>query len=103
MFPFSRNRSSSRKHASCSGGIGFVFEEDFADYGSHTNAIGAEKCTDFLEQYLIEHYEFQDKRGDDRYDSWNHAYILWQEDMETARKTIRERIVNEDYAIIEEE
>ena len=28
--------------------IGIVFEEDFADYGSHTNAVGAEKCTNFL-------------------------------------------------------
>lgn len=83
--------------------IGIVFEEDFADYGSHTNAVGAEKCTDFLEQYLTEHYGFQDKRGDSRYESWNQAYTSWQMDMETARKTIRERIANEDYAVIEEE
>lgn len=83
--------------------IGIIFEEDFADYGSHTNAVGAEKCTEFLKQYLIEHYDFQDKRGDDRYASWDKAYVSWQENMETARKTIRERIVNEDYAVIEEE
>lgn len=83
--------------------IGIIFEEDFADYGSHTNAVGAEKCTEFLKQYLIEHYEFQDKRGDDRYASWDKAYVSWQENMETARETIRERIVNEDYAVIEEE
>ena len=83
--------------------IGIIFEEDFADYGSHTNAIGAEKCTDFLRQYLTEHYGFQDKRGDSRYASWDQAYTLWQKDMETARETIRERIANEDYAVIEEE
>lgn len=83
--------------------IGIVFEEDYADYGSHTNAIGAEKCTEFLKQYLTQHYDFADKRGDGRYESWNEAYTLWQEEMETARAIIRERIVNEDYAVIEEE
>ena len=69
----------------------------------HTNAVGAEKCTAFLEQYLTEHYVFEDKRQDGRYESWNEAYTLWQEDMEIARETIRERIANEDYAVIEEE
>ncbi len=83
--------------------IGIVFEEDFADYGSHTNAVGAEKCTDFLARYLQEHYAFEDKRGDADYASWDEAYLLWQKDMETARETIRERIANEDYAVIEEE
>ena len=38
--------------------IGIIFEEDFADYGSHTNAVGAEKCTDFLKEYLLIHYDF---------------------------------------------
>lgn len=83
--------------------IGIIFEEDFADYGSHTNAVGAEKCTDFLEQYLTEHYSFRDKREDSTYASWNEAYAVWREEMETARETIRERIANEDYAVIEEE
>lgn len=80
--------------------IGIIFEEDFADYGSHTNAIGAEKCTDFLREYLQEHYDFTDKRGDAAYASWNEAYLLWQEEIETARGKIRERIDNEDYAVL---
>ncbi|MDE6846243.1 MAG: SGNH/GDSL hydrolase family protein [Lachnospiraceae bacterium] len=83
--------------------IGIIFEEDFADYGSHTNAIGAEKCTDFLRDYLSEHYEFTDKRGDASYASWDESYALWKSEMETARETIRERIENEEYAVIEEE
>lgn len=78
--------------------IGIVFEEDFADYGSHTNAVGAEKCTDFLENYLLEHYEFTDKRGDAVYVSWDQAYQDWQAEMETARETIRQHILNQDYA-----
>lgn len=84
--------------------IGIVFEEDFADYGSHTNAVGAEKCTDFLRGYLLEHYEFTDRRGDTDYRSWDEAYELWKGEMESARKTIQERIANEDYAeILEDE
>lgn len=82
---------------------GIIFEEDFADYGSHTNAVGAEKCTDFLRGYLLEHYEFTDKRGDAEYASWDKSYGLWKSEMETARETIRERIENEEYAVIEEE
>lgn len=83
--------------------IGIVFEEDYADYGSHTNAVGAEKCTDFLEQYLLEHYRFTDKRGNFAYASWNQAYADWQTEMEEARETIHERILKEDYAEIGEE
>lgn len=82
--------------------IGIVFEEDFADYGSHTNAVGAEKCTEFLEEYLLEHYQFSDKRGDARYVSWDEAYELWQQKLKEAKSTIRERIINEDYAEREE-
>lgn len=83
--------------------IGIVFEEDYADYGSHTNAVGAEKCTDFLEQYLLEHYSFTDKRGNSAYASWDQAYADWQTEMEEARETIHERILKEDYAEIGEE
>lgn len=78
--------------------IGIVFEEDYADYGSHTNAVGAEKCTDFLEKYLIENYEFKDKRGERGYKSWDKSYELWLEGLDEAKKTIEERILNEDYA-----
>lgn len=80
--------------------IGIVFEEDYADYGSHTNAVGAEKCTDFLERYLLEHYSFADKRGDAAYASWDQSYLDWQAEMESARETIRERIAKEEYAEI---
>lgn len=83
--------------------LGLVFEEDYADYGSHTNAVGAEKCTDFLTKYLQEHYGFADKRGDKDYASWDEAYLLWQQMQREAVAVIRERIEKEDYAIIEEE
>ena len=79
--------------------IGIVFEEDYADYGSHTNVVGAEKCTNFLEKYLLENYEFKDKRGERGYESWDRAYGLWLEGLDEAKKTIEERILNEDYAV----
>lgn len=82
--------------------IGIVFEEDFADYGSHTNAVGAEKCTAFLEEYLLANYQFTDKRGDSRYASWDEAYALWKKETKQAEAVIAEHIMNEDYAVIEE-
>ena len=82
--------------------IGIVFEEDFADYASHTNAVGAEKCTAFLEEYLLANYQFTDKRGNDRYASWDKAYELWLDELEEASVVIAEHIANEDYAVIEE-
>ena len=82
--------------------IGIVFEEDFADYGSHTNAVGAEKCTDFLKEYLQVHYDFEDKRGDEAYTSWDESYLLWQREIGPMREKIRERLENEDYAVIAE-
>ena len=84
------------------GEIGIIFEEDFADYGSHTNAIGAEKCSGFLREYLQEHYEFADKRGQEEYRSWDAAYTLWMSRMEEAREIILDRIARQEYAQIEE-
>lgn len=78
--------------------IGIIFEEDFADYGSHTNAVGAEKCTNFLREYLLEHYGFSDKRGQDDYRDWDEAYELWKSEMEMARETIKDRIARGEYA-----
>lgn len=82
--------------------IGIIFEEDFADYGSHTNAIGAEKCSDFLRAYLQERYSFTDKRGQEKYRSWDAAYELWKLEMEEARETILDRIARGEYAQIED-
>ena len=81
--------------------IGIVFEEDFADYASHTNAVGADKCTAFLEEYLLANYQFTDKRGNSRYASWDKAYELWLAKLEEASAVIAEHIANEDYAEIE--
>lgn len=83
--------------------IGIVFEEDFADYASHTNVVGAGKCTTFLKNYLLENYSFEDKRGNSAYVSWDKAYEKWKTDAEAACAVVAERIASEDYAVIEGE
>ena len=50
--------------------IGLNWETDFIDYG-HTNYWGAQKVTDYLGEYLKNHYELPDHRGDDRYALWD--------------------------------
>ena len=40
----------------------------------HTNIHGALKFTDYLSKYLVEKYEFTDKRQDAAYESWNKSY-----------------------------
>ncbi len=78
--------------------IGLDFAEDFADYGSHTNAVGAEKVTSFFEQYLLDNYEFTDKRNSRGYESWDEAYELWLTEYSEAEATIMQNIANGNYA-----
>ena len=77
------------------------FQTDFYDYGGHANAIGAEKYTAFLGKYLSENYEFEDKRGQEGYEDWDESYELWTGEMEKAKATIRERIANQDFKVLE--
>lgn len=83
--------------------IGIDFATDFYDSGAHTNAMGAEKCTDFLGEYLIQNYEFEDKRGDEKYASWDESYEYWKVRHEEAINTIQYKIEHEEYDADEEE
>lgn len=87
--------------------IGLDFATDFSDYGGHTNALGAKKCTAFLSEYILEHYplpitsedaapEAQQKESGD--ESWDAAYEQWKAEYEEAEKTIAERIAAGDFA-----
>lgn len=78
--------------------IGMDFATDFSDYGGHTNALGAEKCTAFLGEYVKKHYELPDRRQETGYESWDASYEQWKTEMETARTVITERIRTRDYA-----
>lgn len=50
--------------------IGLDWDKDMIDYG-HTNYWGAQKVTACLGEYLKNHYELTDHRGDDRYALWD--------------------------------
>ena len=77
--------------------IGIDFATDFYDGGGHTNVLGAEKCTAFLEQYLTEHFVLPDKRGQEAYSSWNDAYGEWQMESAKAAEVIWEKIHSGNY------
>jgi len=50
--------------------IGLDWDKDMIDYG-HTNYWGAQKVTACLGEYLKNHYELPDHRGDARYALWD--------------------------------
>lgn len=84
--------------------IGLDFSRDFSDYGVHTNAVGAQKCTVFLGEYLRDHYDLPDHRtggaaGDDP--SWDAAYSLWQSEYAAAIPVIDQRIETGDFFVFE--
>ena len=55
---------------------GIQTKTDFYNNG-HTNIHGAIKFTDYLAQYLIEHYGFTDKRGQPGWESWDESVGLY--------------------------
>lgn len=75
--------------------IGLDFSQDTYDYGSHVNALGQAKCTAFLGEYLEEHYDLPDRRGQEIYDSWEDAWELYQTEQAEAEKSCLEDIANE--------
>ena len=56
--------------------IGLDLQYDFYDE-EHTNIHGAIKRTEYLSQYLIGHYDFQDKRGVSGYESWDESWEIY--------------------------
>lgn len=78
--------------------IGLDFATDFSDYGGHTNALGAEKCTAYLSEYITENYQIKDRRSEAGYESWDAAYEQWKQELETAKQTIARRIEEGDFA-----
>lgn len=83
--------------------IGIDIATDYYDYGAHTNARGAEKCTDFLGKYLSENYEFEDKRGKEEYASWDEAYEYWKQCHKEAMETIQYKINHKEYDVYGED
>ncbi|MEE1026249.1 MAG: hypothetical protein U0L55_04515 [Acutalibacteraceae bacterium] len=57
--------------------MGIDIETDFYNR-KHTNIHGSVKFTKYLSEYLIENYNFTDKRKNPDYISWNEAYDEYQ-------------------------
>lgn len=80
--------------------IGLDFSRDYSDYGIHTNAAGAQKCTVFIGEYLREHYNLPDHRTDPEREadpSWDAAYDAWKAEYEAALPVIDRRIEEKDF------
>lgn len=52
------------------GEMGLDYTTDAADPG-HLNYRGNQKFTKYIGNYLKEHYEISDRRGEEKYESWN--------------------------------
>lgn len=53
--------------------IGLDITTDFYNR-NHTNVHGSIKYTQYLSEYLIENYGFENKKGDEAYSSWDKGY-----------------------------
>lgn len=47
------------------------WHEDTEDNGWHLNAIGTSKVTNFITDYLVQNYEFENHKNDKKYSKWN--------------------------------
>ena len=56
------------------------YNTDCADPGTHLNASGAQKLTDFLGQYLTSRYDLPDRRKDAAYAHWNDEWDAYVEE-----------------------
>jgi len=66
--------------------LNFVYEDleinyatDCADVAHHLNASGAKKVTDYLGNYISEHYGVEDHREDVVYSFWHQDYAEYRE------------------------
>ncbi len=78
--------------------IGLDFDRDFQDGGGHTNAVGSQKVSRYFAEYLKEHYDLTDHRGDQAYASWDEAYALYESQYGEAVADIERRIEEKDFS-----
>lgn len=55
------------------------FASDCYDANSHLNASGGRKVTKYLGQYIAEHYDVEDHRGEAEYAGWDEDYTKYTE------------------------
>lgn len=71
--------------------IGLDFSTDYYDK-NHVNIFGADKYTRFVGDYLMEHYSFEDRRGQAEYTQWDQDYEVWSEESGKIRESIRSKM-----------
>lgn len=76
--------------------IGIDFETDYYDFGGHVNSLGAQKCTDYLGKLLMA-YQIEDKRGQEKYISWDQAYQYYLQRSGQAIEAIKKHIEQGEY------
>ena len=70
--------------------MGLDFATDFNDW-SHLNYLGSCKFTDYLGSQLKQMYEIPDRRGFEKWSSWDrHVEIIYQEVLDTAARQQQE-------------
>lgn len=52
----------------------------------HVNAIGSEKYTEWVAQWLLEHYELEDHRDDPRFQTWREYMPSFYEEFDSAKQ-----------------
>ncbi|MGN0377059.1 MAG: SGNH/GDSL hydrolase family protein [Suilimivivens sp.] len=77
--------------------ISLDFTTDYYDYGGHVNALGAEKCTEYLEKLLMK-FNLPDRRGQEGYESWDEAYENYVRLSSEAIDTIWDHIEKGEFA-----
>ncbi len=55
------------------------FTVDCSDKNSHLNGSGGRKVTDYIGQYIEEHYDIPDHRGEEEYADWEEDYRRYTE------------------------
>ena len=50
--------------------LGMDWNQDTMDKGDHLNIHGAVKVTDYMSKFLVENYEWEDHRQDEKYSEW---------------------------------
>lgn len=81
--------------------MGLEYDTDIADYGTHVNSEGAEKCTSYLEDYLDENYDLPDRRNDNKYSSWEKSYQDWMQKLQEEKQIIELNVENKNYFVKE--
>lgn len=67
--------------------IGFDWRTDSYD-GTHHNVSGTKKWSDFLGEYLINNYDFNDRRGDKKYQEFEDARIKYEDALSVINQKI---------------